>query len=256
MKPIANLWLRKKVASLDSAEKTHDIAPPEAGGFKVGRLMEPPSKQPQDEIALTLGDFLPRIAVRFLKHGEHDGNREVRFKIGELSDMIAKRKTKIPIARIAEAFPDIFRDEDGDFQGQEIYFPWRKLADMMERIRPSAAGEEKEADAFDTLVGDVRAPIKHTRPITVFAGHKAAPKSKPPAQPVPNIQPGDLLKRQRDLAVQQRDQALSKLKSLEERMQRQISLLAAERDLAISEKADALAFIAIFSSLAVADSPN
>jgi hypothetical protein len=74
---------------------------------KKDRIAEKPL--PDKEIVLTLGDVLPRIPQQLLKPGTHDGNREIRFKIGDLRSDIARGKATVPLSRIARVCPEIFQ---------------------------------------------------------------------------------------------------------------------------------------------------
>ncbi len=252
----SNIRFRIRAQAEHPADKTHEIGPEILNAVKPLELAGPKPSEATDEIALTLGDFLPRIAVRFLKHGEHDGTREVRFKISEVGSMITSRKTKVPLSRIAEVCPDIFRDDTEGFQTAEVYFPWQKLAEVVRRIKPAGASDAKAQEPIDVPSEATRLPLKP--PITVFANSKAAPATSPPPQmhaKRPLEQPEDV-RRQRDLAVQQRDLAQARLKSCLEQMHRQLAIAKAERDNALSEKADALAFISLFTSLREGASAN
>lgn len=93
------------------------------------------SSTPPDEIVLTLGDVLSRIPTPYLKPGQHDAKRELRFKVNDLSSDIARGRAAVPLSRIAQLVPDIFvrsisRDED-----TPIRLPLQKLVEQIGLLR-------------------------------------------------------------------------------------------------------------------------
>lgn len=234
---------------------THEIG--EQAGALPLKLVDAEAAPAADEISLELGDFLPRIPVRFLKHAEHDAKRQLRFKISELSAMIAQGATKIAIAQIAPLCPDIFREDAGDFEAAEIYFPWKKLAGMIDSVRLAKNSGETKSSPVQTPALDRLASKRATRPAVstpsaaahVNTGTRPQGPSYAAAEPVRSKE-NESLANQRDAAIKQRDQVMARIGVLEANMKRRVCTLIAERDLAISEKRDALAFIALLSRAA------
>ena len=237
-------------------QTAHEIEPAAANDGNAPEIAAPAYDLASDEIALVLGDFIPKIPVRFLRHAEQNEKREVRFKVAEISSMIAAGETKIPLTRIAEARPDIFREDVEDFQTTEVYFPWKKLAGIITRIKRAAT--EMKSGEIETLAEKTPTAGRDARPVASPASSKIAAKNglrSQTAARLPTTQT-EILTRQRDLAIQQRDQALARLKDAEERVQKQIDALTMERNLAINEKADALAFVALHSRVNAAACAN
>jgi hypothetical protein len=99
-----------------------------------------PAPTPAEEIVLTLGDVLSRIPTHYLKAGQHDPKREMRFSINDLSSDIARGRAAVPLSRIAELMPDIFvrgisRDED-----TEVRLPLQKLVEQIGLLRSRPLG--------------------------------------------------------------------------------------------------------------------
>ncbi len=113
-----------------------------SGVRKLGAPAAPPAAE---EIVLSLGDVLSRIPTPYLKMGEHDPKRELRFSINDLSSDIARGRAAVPLSRIAQLVPDIFvrqitRDED-----TEIRLPLQKLVEQIGLLRSRHHPGEKSA---------------------------------------------------------------------------------------------------------------
>ena len=97
------------------------------------------------EIVITLGDVLSRIPTHYLKAGQHDPRREMRFSIHDLSSDIARGRAAVPLSRIAALLPDIFVKEIGRDEDTEIRLPLQKLVDQIGLLRrpPAPSGERR-----------------------------------------------------------------------------------------------------------------
>lgn len=134
-----------------------------------------------DEIVLTLGDVLSRIPAPYLKLGNHDAKRELRFKINDLSSDIARGRAAVPLSRIAQLVPDIFTKEIGREEDTEIRLPLQKLVEQIGllRSRPKTSVVEKIARSVSAV--EFPPGTKPIVPIEV----KKEPLSAPSAGPVP-----------------------------------------------------------------------
>ncbi len=108
-----------------------------SGVRKPGASPAPP---PVEEIVLALGDVLSRIPSPYLKLGQHDPKRELRFSINDLSSDIARGRASVPLSRIAQLVPDIFVKEISRDEDTEIRLPLQKLVEQIGllRSRPNA----------------------------------------------------------------------------------------------------------------------
>jgi hypothetical protein len=88
-----------------------------------------------DEIVLTLGDVLSRIPAPYLKPGNHDAKRELRFKISDLSSDIARGRAAVPLSRIAHLVPDIFTRQVSRDEDMEVRLPLQKLVEQIGLLR-------------------------------------------------------------------------------------------------------------------------
>ncbi|MEA3213240.1 MAG: hypothetical protein QOE70_6297 [Chthoniobacter sp.] len=109
-----------------SPEKKSAVAAPEP---------EETSDDARDEVVLTLGDVLPRLPAQYLRPGEHDAKREVRFHIDHLSADIARGRAAIALSTIAAQCPDLFHCPIGDEEDMEVRLPLQKLVEQIGRIR-------------------------------------------------------------------------------------------------------------------------
>ena len=143
----------------------------------------PPAPRSPGEITLRLGDLLPRIPPRFLKPGEHDKARELRFKIDDLCEDITRGRAAVPLRQIAQLCPEIFRDELDLADEVEVQLPLQKLFEQIgpmpasNRLRAmpsSSASEAKSSDATPSLRSNEHAEPKEvpTTPAQETNGHE------------------------------------------------------------------------------------
>src|SRR4051812_12006508 len=100
MKSLSSIFRRKTGALPEEASVTHEIT--DAGETDFAPQMVRPAagktseKEPSsDDMVFELGDFLKRIPVKLLKHGEHDPTRPLHFPVSQISAMISQGKTMI-----------------------------------------------------------------------------------------------------------------------------------------------------------------
>lgn len=168
---------------------------PPASGISSNKSVErrsPTSGAPPaaDEIVLTLGDVLSRIPAPYLKSGNHDAKRELRFKINDLSSDIARGRAAVPLSRIAQLVPDIFTKEIGREEETEIRLPLQKLVEQIGllRSRPKAPVVEKVTRAVGTA--ELPPGAKPVVAIEVTQEPLAAPSPGPvPAANTPTLEP-------------------------------------------------------------------
>ncbi|MEZ0256579.1 MAG: hypothetical protein ACAI37_14935 [Chthoniobacter sp.] len=168
---------------------------PPASGISSNKPVErrsPVSGTPPaaDEIVLTLGDVLSRIPAPYLKPGNHDAKRELRFKINDLSSDIARGRAAVPLSRIAQLVPDIFTKEIGREEETEIRLPLQKLVEQIGllRSRPKAPVVEKSTRAVTTA--ELPPGTKPVVAIEVTKEPLTAPSVGPvPAANTPTLEP-------------------------------------------------------------------
>ncbi len=114
---------------------------------------------PPEEIVLTLGDVLSRIPTSYLKAGQHDPKRELRFKIGDLSSDIARGRAAVALSRIAQLVPDIFAKSVSRSEDTAIRLPLQKLVEQIGllRSRPAVPVAEKNHRTPAALPGPAAA---------------------------------------------------------------------------------------------------
>lgn len=84
-----------------------------------------PEVQPET-VAIEAGDF--RIPEEFQNADHYDPFKEIVFSLDEVVELVARGSARIPISRLIELCPEIFR-ADINSAHVVIYLPWRKLAD-------------------------------------------------------------------------------------------------------------------------------
>jgi len=99
---------------------------------------------PAEEIVLTLGDVLSRIPSHYLKAGQHDAKREMRFSINDLSSDIARGRAAVPLSRIAQLMPDIFVREITRDEDTEVRLPLQKLVEQIGLLRSRPLGSSSD----------------------------------------------------------------------------------------------------------------
>src|SRR5215210_883801 len=95
------------------------------------------------EIALDLGDVLPRIPADYLQPGPHDPKLPLRFRIGDLVEDIASGKTTMPLSRLAKACPEVFKADFSRQKDLEIPFPWQKIVGQIPHSDSAARGRSE-----------------------------------------------------------------------------------------------------------------
>lgn len=149
-----------------------------AGSSK--RAAAPAAKQ---EIMLHVGDVLGRIPPHYLKPGPHDARQELRFKIEDLSEKIARGRASIALSKLVELCPEIFRDTLDLSNDVEIQLPLQKLVEQVGNFVPEPAPESELAPESAPAQGSVRngsrAPEKREEPSP----------SPLPAAPAPSVAP-------------------------------------------------------------------
>lgn len=161
---------------------------PAASGISaktVERKPAPISPPPAaDEIVLTLGDVLSRIPAHYLRPGNHEAKRELRFKINDLSSDIARGRAAVPLSRIAQLVPDIFAREVGREEDMEIRLPLQKLVEQIGLLRSRPKTSVVEKIARPVTAAELPAAARPVVPIEI----KKEPLTMPTAGPVPAAQ--------------------------------------------------------------------
>jgi hypothetical protein len=91
----------------------------------------PEPREEEEEIALRLGDILPRVPAHLLKPGPHDATAQIRFSIDELAEKISRGRVSVPLDRLASVCPEVFRDSSAFPGEQEIQLPLQKLLEQV-----------------------------------------------------------------------------------------------------------------------------
>ena len=196
-KPDLTVFLHPKAyVPRGGAAPVHPGARPagQAGGKPAERKASKSAPPVSGEIVLTLGDVLSRIPTQLLKGGAHDGKRELRFKIGDLSSDIARGRAVVSLSRIAALCPDIFQKEITAAEDMDIRLPLQKLVEQIGLMRsnPTAPLPEKMARPTPTEAPPAllrtRVPLAMRTPATSLrqtpppkaASKEATPGALPP----------------------------------------------------------------------------
>jgi predicted nucleic acid-binding Zn-ribbon protein len=131
-------------------------------------------------IILELGDFLKRIPPEFLRPGDHQPTRELRFDIDEVANNIARGKATLPLSEIVKQCPEIFKDSIVGRGNIEIFFPWQKLAKQVDVLR----GYRSRAKLGAEMKKRENAPTWYSRSAAESAPAKSIQPSGKPARPV------------------------------------------------------------------------
>jgi hypothetical protein len=102
---------------------------------------------PDKEVSLRVGDVLGRIPVRFLKKGPHDVRGELRFNVREIFEKITRGRASLPLSKIAQLCPQLFRIEVGAIDDVEIPLPLQKLVEQVGLFASSPRGSQNHASA-------------------------------------------------------------------------------------------------------------
>ena len=97
---------------------------------------DPEPHEEEQDIVLRLADILPRVPAHLLKPGSHDAMSCVRFTVEELAEKIAHGRVSVPLARLASACPEVFRDSESFPADQEIQLPLQKLLEQVGLVAP------------------------------------------------------------------------------------------------------------------------
>lgn len=164
--------------------------PPASGNTGKPAEKRPASGSPPaaDEIVLTLGDVLSRIPTPYLKPGNHDAKRELRFKINDLSSDIARGRAAVPLSRIAHLVPDIFTRQIDREEDMEVRLPLQKLVEQIGLLRSQPKASVVEKIASPMTAAELPPAAKPVVEVEV----KKEPVIAPVAGPVPAAQPSVL----------------------------------------------------------------
>jgi hypothetical protein len=96
--------------------------------IRIGGDLEPGQAK---EVHLTLDDLLTRLPPMLLTPGPHDGKRNLEFRVEDLSADIARGRAEVPLSRIAQQCPDLFRVPITAQNDQPIRLPLQKLVEQI-----------------------------------------------------------------------------------------------------------------------------
>ncbi len=151
--------------------------------IRPGNNRPPAATQSNNEVVLRLGDVLSRIPQQFLKPGPHDASRELRFKIDDLCNGIARGRATVPLTEVARLCPEIFRveiDPDADF---DVQLPLQKLLEQVGAFRSTRPGAPKPKSVAPVTVNHKAEPISATAPDAIIPAAPAAEVTQPLAKP-------------------------------------------------------------------------
>ncbi len=119
----------------------------------------PTSNEPQHDVVLELGDFLPRSPPQFLKEPAPDPQMPLSFDIADLAERISNGHTTIPISEIQHRAPGAFRGPVLESQDSEVRFPWQKVMNLLNAFKaahPEAGSRGLSSAAAEALAQKLR----------------------------------------------------------------------------------------------------
>ncbi len=149
----------RPIATISVAPRTVRPAWQAATGPAPGKRLALQCERPEpaETLTLTLGDFWDRLPSDLLASATPDPTTPLTFDLATISERIGRGDSGIPLTEIAQRIPQAFRANAVIAPDRLIMFPWKAIRNLLVQIRDGATAHGLTLSGVEMLSLKVRA---------------------------------------------------------------------------------------------------
>jgi hypothetical protein len=102
----------------------------------------------------------PRIPTHFLREGLHDGYRPLQFRLDDLSADIARGRAAVPLSRIAQQCPEVFRGPISEDDDILVRLPLQKLVEQIGKLQQTGGPDRTGRATGGNIASNPASPAR------------------------------------------------------------------------------------------------